>query len=463
MTLINYRTIPILLIAFLSFIFTFSPEIQANRLTQNKGLYSKVELSYEYPDQIVAGETFNFTINIIKESDYQMSGVITCKWIEGFIPQPANIDGFKYSINHNSITISWDNLTTSNLIPLTFRVKTSNNFQGVYPVGINFYDERKFSFTNNIGVYISNNQTTVNHPVKKPGKENSVHVLLEFPDEILFTEEYELFITIYKGKDTGSAKIHVRLPPFSKIESEKYNENIYTTGVGKLHIDLTNMPTSPSFSIKCTITNNTTKKAVYPIRAGVIFASNPEVYFDDYIFVTDQKTTKSNLLNNHKPDDLPLGINNNIDTASMFTGLNNLLEAWTESTTMETVKKKDNIEETVKNQPEQTTTPKTHKTYLPVDKDINSTPPIPKVNHNTYYTVQIAASKTPMPDLKELLRSMQVQDTLYGEFDGEFYRYTVGKFQNQNKALELKQFINKIGFPDAFGVKIEKGERKHFF
>jgi cell division protein FtsN len=58
---------------------------------------------------------------------------------------------------------------------------------------------------------------------------------------------------------------------------------------------------------------------------------------------------------------------------------------------------------------------------------------------------------------------MRIQYPLNEDYDGDFYRYSVGSFEDIEEAKELKDYLKKIGFSDAFGIKIENNKRKQAF
>lgn len=427
--------------------------------TQARNGYApKVELSYGFSDRITAGETFAFTININKEADYQYAGEVALKWIEGFVPQNTHIDGTKFSISNNMVVISWDKLPDSHLIPLSFNVKTSKNLMGVYPVQVFFKDALKYTITDNIGVYVANKRAPIDNAQIAPESLNHIQISLDYPDEILFTETYTLNINIIKGKNTGSAKITVQLPPFSNIQTKLFNEYLKVLRPGTFIINIPVMPASPNFTIQCSITNNSHKKSIYPIKARVEFSDYSIITFDDYVFITDQKTAPNRYSGNTYQEKAPA-----IDTTSIFSELDKLLDAWTKSTQGTIKKDSMNItgtsELTLNNgeTPKKREQPGTGKILSPSDT------PATKEKTPLYYAVQIAASKSPMPNLDEFLRSMRIQEPLHEDYDGEFYRYLVGDFQEIEEAKKLKEYLMKIGFPDAFGIIIENNERKQVF
>jgi len=75
------------------------------------------------------------------------------------------------------------------------------------------------------------------------------------------------------------------------------------------------------------------------------------------------------------------------------------------------------------------------------------------------YRVQIAASKIPEPGIKQFIQSLGFFDTVAEDFDGTWYRYFVGEFNQISDAKEFnKQLIDK-GITDSFVVTFIDGKK----
>jgi len=81
------------------------------------------------------------------------------------------------------------------------------------------------------------------------------------------------------------------------------------------------------------------------------------------------------------------------------------------------------------------------------------------IPEKTFYSVQIAASKVPLNNMKSFLQSMGVQHIMHEQYDGTYYRYCVGEFETVDQAKSALKLIAELGFPDAFVVLFEDGRR----
>jgi hypothetical protein len=399
----------------------------------------KVELSFDYPDQIDAGDNFLFTINLKKKDNYQHPGVISCRFSGGLTPKQASSEFADISVAGKTVNIRWDHLSNSNIISFSIPVSTNNMLTGVYPVRIGYTDEASLNIAENVGIFIVNKKEPPATRLHKPAKENPFTVHLEHPDEILFEETWVLGINIAKGKQTGKAGIFVQLPPKSKVEVLDYNNYRVEEKSGNLYIELKNMPPGPEFTVRCKVKNNNFIKSAYPIRVSVELENNVTITDRNFIFVTDSYF--ESLYSSPENDMAPIPEEKTEETENLFEELDKLLDAWTKSTS------KDNEENYIPSD-------------LPPDEQKQE---FDSVNAATFYRVQIVASAYELPKTREELVDLGISKELHEDFDGRIYRYTLGSFDNLQEAEFFKRKLKKLGFPDAFVVKYENGIRTKSF
>ncbi len=399
----------------------------------------KVELSFDYPDQIDAGDNFLFTINLKKKDNYQHPGVISCRFSGGLTPKKASSESADISVADKTVNIRWDHLSNSNIISFSIPVSTNNMLTGVYPVRIDYTDEASLNISENVGIFIVNKKEPPATSLHKPAKENPFTVHLEHPDEILFEETWVLGINIAKGKQTGKAGIFVQLPPKSKVEVLDYDNYRVEEKSGNLYIELKNMPPGPEFTVRCKVKNNNFIKSAYPIRVSVELENNVTITDKNFIFVTDSYF--ESLYTSSEEETALIPDEKTEETENLFEELDKLLDAWTKSTSNDSA----------------------------VNSAPSDLPPIEQTqefdisNTVTSYRVQIVASAVELPQTSSDLEDIGITEALHEDFNGKIYRYTLGNFDSLQEAEFFKRSLKKRGFPDAFVVKYENGIRTKSF
>jgi len=64
-----------------------------------------------------------------------------------------------------------------------------------------------------------------------------------------------------------------------------------------------------------------------------------------------------------------------------------------------------------------------------------------------------------MPKLKNFMRSLQISEALSEDYDGTYYRYTVGEYEQIEQAKAMRTELISKGFNEAFVVKYKGGKR----
>jgi cell division septation protein DedD len=89
---------------------------------------------------------------------------------------------------------------------------------------------------------------------------------------------------------------------------------------------------------------------------------------------------------------------------------------------------------------------------LPVEK--------PAAETGISYRIQVFATTVKSSNLREKYMSKGIFDPIQEDFDGKTYRYTIGNFETQTKALEYLKELRSKGLTDAFVVKYADGVRQ---
>lgn len=396
-----------------------------------------VELNFAYPDQVDAGSSFIFSIQIKKESGYDTPGNIHCRFSGGMLPMESGFSHAEFSINNQEVNISWDSLGSSNIFEFPLKVSTQKGQEGVYPLRIEYYDNAGLMLKRNVGIYIYNSDEATFQTFTGPDTENPYRVKLIFPDEISFDETYPLDIVITKGKNTGGAKVYVQLPPASLVKVPNYHEHNYKQEQGNLCILLNSMPASPEFTIACKVTNTTNVKSVYPLNATVEFTSQSIINYDDFIAVTNLKSENTYTQNRSALNNKNAAVN--ADSTKVFNAMDTLLKTWKKSTGQFKQLRKQKVQ--VSGDEEQS----------PLKREV------------VFYSIQIVASEVVMNTIESKLRSKGIEERILEDYDGNIYRYTVGDFETLMEAKKMKEELVNKGYPDAFIVEYVNGVRGRSF
>lgn len=399
-----------------------------------------IELAFSYPEQVNAGDDFTFTIQVKKDAKYFIPGMISCKFFGGPMPKSVSIESVNISIENNTVYLEWDKLSSSNIISFSIPVSTGKNMQGVYPVKVDYIDDFGFRISDNVGVYVHNKTEAPLELIIDTKINNPYSISLNYPEAISFDSLYPVNINVAKGKNTGKANIFVQLPPKSKLVTIDFDNYVFDVEKGNLLIKIESMPPGPDFDIHCMIQNTTKMQAVYPLRASVEFENNTEVYFNDFILVSDQPLL--NPQNAAKTEGEIAGETSNTDMGKvddMFSELDKLLDVWTKSTNVTAENQSDSIFKIETAQPS-----------IAQDKIV-------------FYSVQIIASAIEMPKAEAEIKELGITENLLEDYDGNIYRYTVGVFNTIEEAENLKIKLGGLGYPDAFVVEYEDGIRVKSF
>lgn len=398
---------------------TVTSETNTN-VAGREGYIAPLSFGFEMPEEIIAGLEFTFVTTINKETNYTNSGKLTQKWPSRLVPMPTKIQNADLSISNNVVEISWDKLEVGTYFSIAYQVFAKENAAGFYTVLTNFLDSDGVKIVENVSVRV------VNSPIQKPDarvpKKEKLHQLwCEHPTEVVQGKEFELSIFIQKGKNTQPGSLHLKLPPGCEIDVTGMEGFSYNQAFGELMISWDHMPSSPVVEVKSIVNTKEVTRAGYMILAEFFLDGKLMANSSSLILISDKEQ-----LSVLKKQEKTLPVPNGIDTTEMFSKIDNLLKQWQEST------KGLNQSETGK-----------------VEKNIVD------------FRVQILASKKMLPNLKRLLLSMNMDEPFNSYYDGEIYRYTVGKFNTRDDCVAYMKFVQNKGFADAFIVKyIDDGPAK---
>lgn len=395
-----------------------------------------IDLSYNYPNQVIAGNNFEFTFTIKKETKYLVPGMISFTFLGGLQPQPASFENIEFTIEDNMVLIEWDELTTSNIISFSFPVSTNDAHNGMYPVKVNYADDIGEYFSDYFGINIYKSTQLANLAIENTEEKSPYSIKLRYPEQVAPDMEFHLQIVVAKGKNTGQVDILVQIPPFCEVKVQEYGYYHYDRDAGKILIKLKNMPVSPGFTIDCIVKNTSEINAVYPIKASAVFQDGTTIFFDDVILLTKQSTL--DLLK--KPTPRGEGTINKTDSIideadNISSDLEKLLNTWIKSTTGDIQNNK-------------------------TDSSQNSVLPHAILEETIiFYSVQIVASYIEMPDTEKSLRELGINERVLEDLHEGIYRYTVGVFDTFDEANLLQKKISLLGHPDAFVVEYQDGVR----
>lgn len=431
-----------LYICLLLSIFFISIDFEALAAPQWPESNLPVQLEFDQPDRIVAGETFDLAITLNKVNNYNYPGKLSLEFTGGMTPEAGTISNMESIVHNTTLELSWEKLSESNIIPFPVSVQTAEHMGGVYPVKVNYADMSGLHFSRNIGIYIRGN--TQPEPYDPPLVENPLTIKLVYPDEVYYEESYALDIVIAKGKNTGAANVFVQLPPGSELTVKEYTNFHYRNETGDLSISLAHMPASPEFTIHCQVKNTSRVTSVYPIRASAEFADTNRISFSDFILITNKKTHPASYSNQGTLRSINAVVN--ADTASLFEELDRLLTKWRASTS-------SYQEATATSQPDN------QQKNATKEFDIESI----FTEDVIFYSIQIAASEVVLNNVEQKLQEKGFDEKILEDYDGSIYRYSVGDFESITEARLLKQKLVGQGYPDAFIVEYINGVRSRSF
>jgi len=376
---------------------------------ESEGHVTPLKMFFELPEEVIAGKEFTFVTTFKKEADYSASGKITQNWPGAFQPIATDLPNASMNLGNNNIEISWDKLNEGAYFSVAYQVFVRETARGVYPVFTRFIDEHGLKLIENTVVFVVNNEKTEIVSITEK-KEKLYKIWIEYPTDVVHGSEFEFTVFIQKGKNTGPGNLNLKLPVGSEILSSSNEAYTYTPGYGKLVANWERLPASPVAEFRVTVNTKKIVKASYMISAEFLLDGDLKAAATGHIFISDE----NQLLAIKEPVEI-VPEPDRIDTTRVFSRIDSLLQEWQESTVGVDQLKTGQVENPIEN-----------------------------------YRIQILASKKPLPNVQRLLLSMNINEPFDVHYDGEYYRYTVGRFKTKDECVEYSKYVIYMGFADAF-------------
>jgi hypothetical protein len=413
-----------------------------------------VTLLFDYPTEVDAGDAF-MIVCTIKKNRPTAGSTLSFTTVPGFAVQPFTLAGAEIESNDNKTTLSWKSIVENPQISFSIKVAVRDLRQGVYPLIAEYSDSHGYRSSRTLAVFVNNPIVEPEYVADPFAGKNPYTLKLSFPETVKPKEEFEIKMQLAKGKNTGSAFVMVKMPSAASITLDGYPESFFENGL--LMADIPMMPSSPSFEITAHVTNDAQRMAVYPILASVEYNDGFTASWKGFLY-TEPENAKPKITKS------PLPVST-IDTTKVFSRLDSLLNAWTatvpavKSAPQEPKKQQVAVKEMTTKPAEVTPVEKPKPAAITSVEKPESEVFKDEIPLIKFYSVQIAASEVPMDNMRSFLQSMGVQEHMYEEYDGTFYRYFVGRFGTTDRAKRQVAEISGKGFPDAFVVLFDKGRR----
>jgi hypothetical protein len=346
-------------------------------------------------------------------------------------------------------------------IKISYDVKAGQIPGGVYPILTSYFDESGFKFEK-VSFLTLTNFTKPDLPVAKNTEASIYKLSLDYPDEIVADQKFEVTASIQKGKNAGPGILEINLPSGFAIEPQDDLNYKYDLLSGNWQVVWSAMPASPVFETKMSFSVENLRNAVYPVNAWFILDGNAVAYYFNNVNVVDQIAYKPGV---EKKAETPATIME-IDTTAIFSKIDDLLNQWKSATSNPT----NQVEEKVKNTSENITslssqevqvqTVTTPEPAVITEKALTSEPDL---EIDFYYGIQIFASKVQMAEILSSLSSQGIDEVAYENYDGIYYRYVVGKFDTLIAAKDYLIIVRQKGYSDAFVADFINGKRGRIY
>ena len=487
----------LIIFSFENSLFGSSPDTPLKKLTTvvenaDEGF---LQINFTFPETVEAGQLFIFESVISKKSDYPISGKFVFIWPEGFSPVLPDQQIGKYKVEKNKMFVEWDSKAFTNDIKISYPVQVNNVLSGVYPIlsVLNFAGGNQIEKNTKIRVSPGAFGNLPDHTIV--ATTGTYSVILDYPREVEFGNPFNLAIHINKGNVSGKARLHVTLLPYSEVKVLNHEGFEYKKQTGKLDLNWQKLPDNSTIEINCQVVSNNSIKAVYPISAEFYIEEKLRAVFSNSIYLSSKPVVlpkKSVETDEKKKQEM------RADSIKLYAEMDELLNQWKNATkvvTIETgtanllpstgktdVSKKTESEPVKKTEPVITKKPELETADKPaqektrtdvkiqesvriesVRKEQNQPDVAPqketKAEGVKTFRVQIAASPTDLPDMKQFVQSLGFFDTLTEDYDGTWYRYFIGEFKQVAEAKDFQKLLQEKGFNDGFVVIFIDGKR----
>ncbi len=398
--------------------------------------------SFEYPALISAKETFSFVVNFAKLPGYKPAGQIEFTWPAGFRPFGTDNEFGKFRANGQKIIFSWEKMPEGGKFAVPYFVEAGEVKGGAYPVISEYADAIGLHIRTTSLITIMPGEVVYSPTGPVTDSLAKIGLMAEYPPEVGPKSQFPISFTMTKGKNVLPATLKINLPPLFQPILPTHLKHDLNREENVLTISWEQMPANPSFTIQFTIDVTGTQEASYPISAIFAINGDDKVQYNRYISVTsDKRNTKAT-------ESFPADKAVMVDTANIFSDLDKLLNKWMEVTSGA----ESPAKEPAQNLPAENKAVSASLSAMPVEQ--------PAVVKGLSYRIQVFASTVKPANLRGNYMSKGIFDEIQEDFDGKTYRYTMGNFENQAKALEYLKELRSKGLTDAFIVKYVDGARQ---
>lgn len=403
-----------------------------------------VSLRFEYPDLIGQGQVFTFVTTFVKKQNYTTSGELLQVWPEGFTPQRVNISNAGFEIRGRLVVINWKQMANEPEFSIAYKVKADTLTGGTYPVITEYHDDNGLDFQENVGLFVQSDEQDLASKPLIP--ENPVHIEMQLPAEAYKNNLMEFSFQIRHPGVQGQAALHLKFPPGSALISCSVKGFTFDPASGMAICRWEELPEGALTRVSGRVDISGVKPAVYPVMAAFGYNAGEEVKGVGQLRVTNRPPEKKK----EKKMQQPPGV----DTSAIFSRLDKLLEDWKNSTSPST-SEEGAAKKTSGGTSSADSLRQEGLGLKPVTQDRSDDIGMIK----TCYCIQVAASKTELPDLQERIIRMGIDLPLQLDYDGDWYRYMLGRFKMLREAINHLEIVRNKGFPDAFIVNYLDGIR----
>lgn len=424
-------------------------------LLYNLFLGGNVTVVQNMPDEIYAGQVFTIDVKITKGDQFGFA-----KWQqsipEGFVAEAVDTQGATFSFKNNEVKLIWMALPEFEEFTIRYRLKTDSSISG------EFSFDGKFSF-------IENNERNdvlaeIHTLVVKPNAEMPEGLALEVKNDLkeikketvslevdekvtdskdiqinrkinhLGKGNYEVSLTINKGKFSSFGKIEEYLPPGFKAYPLYNNDGFFSFSNNVMKILWMTLPSEESYTIRYgmeSFTNEFDTVAVHGAFSYLDGESSKQIpvkgsWFKNYFTSPEREIAEKT----------PEPIKEEV---------------------VEVTEAVDEIEEETEEIMEEVAEIAPEEEEEELESEIAD---IPAPETSVSYKVQIAAAKREVGQ-EYFIERHGVKETVSIEFHKSWYKYTIGAFGIYKEARDKRNNVwatdNKIN--DAFVTAYNSGER----
>lgn len=407
--------------------------------TLHEELKSPLKIYFEYPELMQPGVSFSFVTTLIKKTGYTAGGRLVQYWPEGFIPEKTGLANAAMEIDDRKVTVRWDKMDKVESISIAYPVRVADIVNGIYPVITEFVDQFGFRFEENTGIFIRADEEKQSQVVPEKKDDQVRMYFRETNDEDVIRILYN--VDVYDAK--GEALLQLDLP--RQIDLVRVSEKTfsYDTTVGKLSIRWNSIHEIQQLEGEVQIGLSAVRPAVYPINAAFYLGDALKFRGISWLNTAEPGIVKQQKKAVPEPASM--------DTTKLFSRLDTLLEQWKKASAGDNkATAKDSVV---------TRQPTGLNNDTEIEQDAETTAVAEFEGIKSCYSIQVAASAMPEPELQSVIGRLRISQKMYVDHSGKWYRYIVGCFIMLREARDFLEIMQKSGFPDAFIVNYIDGKR----